>query len=341
MTKKVLWLSSTLDPNVSFGGKYTAFACQQALETIGVECVLDDINRWNGDYGYEALSTYRYDIVVGYTTTEGVARAINRYRAEGNKVVLINWWIDDGYEWIYYGNGDAKAGAEAFMSSRYLTYSKEVCDFIFTSALNHVDFYRRQGLKCYPLSFGINPAVNKPYPSDVRYECDVLFVGTNNIHREHLVKRFIGTILKHSDIKLRVLGADWDNPNRALQVPKPVWGGLLPYEDSGIANSSTKIVLNITTDGQKECLGITARPYEALGSKSFVLTDYFDGLETIFELGKEIETFNNEKELIEKIYYYLEHEDKRRAIGNAGYNRVMRDYTYARRMREVLDIIGY
>jgi spore maturation protein CgeB len=44
--------------------------------------------------------------------------------------------------------------------------------------------------------------------------------------------------------------------------------------------------------------------------------------------------------MIEKIRFYLAHEDERRNIAEAGYARVLRDHTYERRLRDLFQKMG-
>ena len=81
------------------------------------------------------------------------------------------------------------------------------------------------------------------------------------------------------------------------------------------------------------------RIFEATGCGAFLLTEYFDNLNSLFEVGKEIETFKNEKELIEKIEYYLDHEDERAAIAKRGQQRCLRDYSMNARTKAFDELI--
>jgi len=60
------------------------------------------------------------------------------------------------------------------------------------------------------------------------------------------------------------------------------------------------------------------RLYETTGVGTLLITDYKDNLNDIFEIGKEVEIYHNERELIEKIGYYLENEGARDEIARAG-----------------------
>lgn len=73
------------------------------------------------------------------------------------------------------------------------------------------------------------------------------------------------------------------------------------------------------------------RIFEATGSGAFLLTEHFDNLQRYFEPGKEIETFRDKKELIEKIDYYLSHPEKCRRIAWRGQQRCLKNYSMEKR----------
>ncbi len=81
------------------------------------------------------------------------------------------------------------------------------------------------------------------------------------------------------------------------------------------------------------------RIFEVTGCGVFLLTEYFDNLSEYFEIGKEIEIFRDEKELIEKIRYYLANPDRREQIARRGQERCLRDYSMAVRSADFDRII--
>ena len=60
------------------------------------------------------------------------------------------------------------------------------------------------------------------------------------------------------------------------------------------------------------------RLYEATGVGTMLLTDEKSNLHELFELGREVETYAAEDELVEKIRHYLDNDVERRAIALAG-----------------------
>ncbi len=81
------------------------------------------------------------------------------------------------------------------------------------------------------------------------------------------------------------------------------------------------------------------RLYEATGMGTLVITEKRDNLLDIFEPGKEIETYETKEELLEKICYYLAHDDERQKIAKTGQERTLKDHTYRKRMEEIITII--
>jgi spore maturation protein CgeB len=82
------------------------------------------------------------------------------------------------------------------------------------------------------------------------------------------------------------------------------------------------------------------RLYEATGVGTMLLTDAKSNLAELFEPGREVETYADEDELVEKITHYLAHDDERRAIVLAGQARTLREHGYGRRMRELADLLA-
>jgi len=63
-------------------------------------------------------------------------------------------------------------------------------------------------------------------------------------------------------------------------------------------------------------------------------------MENYFIPDKEIVIYESTKDLINKIRYYLEHDDERKAIQKSGYERTLREHTYETRFREIFRQLG-
>lgn len=85
---------------------------------------------------------------------------------------------------------------------------------------------------------------------------------------------------------------------------------------------------------------IKGRNFEIPGCGGFLLTKRAENLEDYYEDGKEVVCFENVNDLIGKVRYYLQHEDERAAIAEAGYGRTLREHTYLHRFKEIFQQIG-
>ena len=97
--------------------------------------------------------------------------------------------------------------------------------------------------------------------------------------------------------------------------------------------NQTKVNLYITPRAIQ--VGIPLRVLEIMSCQGFVLTNYQEDLAEEFVEGKEIVMYRSLEDLIQKTEYYLEHEDERRAIAKAGYEKVMREYNFAAKLSEI------
>ena len=76
------------------------------------------------------------------------------------------------------------------------------------------------------------------------------------------------------------------------------------------------------------------------GIGGFLLTDGPPELRTYYRPGHELGLFDGKEELIRKVRFYLEHEDTRRAIVEAGYRRTLAEHTFEHRFNEIFAAMG-
>ena len=76
------------------------------------------------------------------------------------------------------------------------------------------------------------------------------------------------------------------------------------------------------------------RLFETTGSGAFLLTEHHENLSRYFDVGRDIETFRSEDELLEKLRHYLARPEERRAIAHRGQERCLRDHSMARRIHD-------
>jgi spore maturation protein CgeB len=85
---------------------------------------------------------------------------------------------------------------------------------------------------------------------------------------------------------------------------------------------------------------IHLREFEAPMSGALYCTGYLDELAHFFEPGKEIVTYRNEEELLDRVRYLLSHPVQAESIRRAGRRRALAEHTYHRRYLSLFEAIG-
>ncbi len=107
---------------------------------------------------------------------------------------------------------------------------------------------------------------------------------------------------------------------------------------SEIANIyiSSKINIDIRNKDKRE---ISYRTLEILASGGFLITEEQEKIMCQFESGKEIETFSNIDELIDKINFYLKNLNIAQIIANNGRKNAVSNYKFSDRLKKILKVV--
>lgn len=132
---------------------------------------------------------------------------------------------------------------------------------------------------------------------------------------------------------LRTLGEQFDthlytkNPETITDLPTVKIHGPVDYNtDMFKVFFSSKINLNITMRGIET--GIPQRVFDIMSVGGFVMCNYQEEAEQLFETDKEIVLYHSLEELQDKATYYLSHEKERIQIAINGYQKVKECYNY-------------
>lgn len=99
--------------------------------------------------------------------------------------------------------------------------------------------------------------------------------------------------------------------------------------------SRAKMVLNLPLADD-----LNFRTFEALSCGSMLLTRRVDnGLEELFQEGLHYAAFSDTPELLQKVAYYLDHDDERETIAAAGFEAVRKDHSLDARLQWMLERI--
>ena len=113
-------------------------------------------------------------------------------------------------------------------------------------------------------------------------------------------------------------------------VPKDFSGNLklhphIDYSELGKIYRTSKVNLNFTMPNIRE--GIPLRVMDILGSGGFLITNYRKALCDVFEDGKDLVVYYDEYDLLQKIDYYLSHEEERIRIAENGRRKVLSQHS--------------
>lgn len=171
--------------------------------------------------------------------------------------------------------------------------------------------------------------INNPYNvEDVRYfEAMYLIRKLANIERVCV----LNLLAEDHDVYLYTYSEVDETLMPKVHRRPPVQVG----EATSFIYAGTKINLNIALKGIEG--GTTQRIMDIMGAGGFVLTNYCEETAELFEEDKEIVMFQTPEELIQKVDYYLEHEEEREQIARAGHEKAMNDYTYEKKIKRLLD----
>ncbi|KKM03505.1 hypothetical protein LCGC14_1773790 [marine sediment metagenome] len=231
----------------------------------------------------------------------------NKVVEELSKKVLTVMW-----------NFDVRYDINTFLNANGPMYNH--CHLKFTIGKGNLDKYEVAGVNdIYWLSEGLSPTWHRTelleYKDTFVYTADVAFAGSDlTIHNGR--HEILEALRKENSFEFE----HWTNVfNR----------------DHNKMCQCTKI--NIGHSGWPNVeLSMSARDYRIMAAGGFLLTNHVEGIEDWFEVGKMCDTYRSTEECLEKIKYYLEHEDERKAIAKYGQKVVHEKHKFSDRLREVI-----
>ena len=127
-------------------------------------------------------------------------------------------------------------------------------------------------------------------------------------------------------------------PDSTDKMSNVLWHGSAGYFDEmPQIFKESKINLNVTL----KCIesGIPLRVLDIMGSGGFVLTNYQSEIAENFVDGEELAVYSSLEEAVDKCRYFLSNDRERERIAEKGYQKVKSDFTYEKRIQEMLSIV--
>ena len=208
-------------------------------------------------------------------------------------------------------------------------------DLIISSAKPVIGYFRDKGYKVEYL----------PHAFDERF---LTYIGKDNLRDRGAV--FIGTVAPLG-MRDRVQLLEY----LCRHIDFDLYGGRTRYlpEDSPLRRKSRgeafgldmyrlysryKIALHTHGVFAGDFVG-AKRLFEVTGVGTMLLTDAKKDLGDFFEVGKEVVSYTDPADCLDKLRYYLTHEDECAKIAEAGQRRTLQDHTFKIRIKKLTDIL--
>ena len=106
-------------------------------------------------------------------------------------------------------------------------------------------------------------------------------------------------------------------------------------EEMVIVYNQSKIVFNHAIRDD-----VNMRVFEAMACGALLVTNRIgNGLLDLFQEGKHLVIYKTQDELVERVAYYLAHDDERQAIARAGQAEVLAHHSYQQRAEKILSVV--
>lgn len=239
---------------------------------------------------------------------------------------------------IGYNNDDPFAQGHPHWLWRHFLASVPEYEMVLAYRHHNIEDFKRAGAKqVYLLRSWFIPELNHPVIlSDEdrrRFECDVVFIG----HYEPGGRlEFLEEIIQNG-FRLRLFGTEWNTAVRRSRILSNFYPvGAVRGNDYNKALSGAKVALCFLSKLNRDTY--TRRCFEIPATKTLLLSEYSEDLATLYHEGVEADFFKTKEELIRKLKRYIENDQLRQTVAEAGYHRVIHDgHDVISRMQQVLE----
>jgi spore maturation protein CgeB len=323
------------DTFFNMGNQIIYFDYMEILKKVGKarmnRLLLDTVHTEKPELMFVFLLEYELD-----------PRIISQISKSG-KVITLNWFADDHWRFENY--------------SRYWARN---FNWVVTTDFEAIPKYQSIGYSNAILSqWACNHFLYKNF--DLNPEYDVSFVGQAYGNR----RRIIDTVEK-TGIRVLEKGQGWESGRinqkemidifNQSKVNLNLSNASVKYASSWVAYidrfalytpgtrriwRKLRTMIPLSLSKAQTISQIKGRNFEIPGCGGFLITDYVKELEEFYLPDRDIVCYNSLDELIEKIQYYLEHENLRKEIAFNGWKTTHERHTYVHRFNCIFEKIGF
>jgi spore maturation protein CgeB len=255
---------------------------------------------------YKTVDEGEFDCLFWVPFTDQIDLNTMRAISDRDDITTIAWGCDD--HWRFDGF--------SCMVAPYLNWWV-------TTARSAVPKFRAMGYRNVIKSqWAVEPTAY--YPLDIAREIPVSFVGMPHGSRPQIMR----WLYEHG-IEVAIFGYGWNGLDSRVS-----------HELMLQVFSASKVSLNMSNSSVMGEQQIKGRVFEVPGCRGLLLTDMADDLASYYEIGSEIVVYDSLEDMADKIRYYVEHDDEREAIAEAGYRRTLAEHTWKHRFDEIFSAAG-
>lgn len=288
----------------------TGAAIKYAFEKLGHRIMVVDA-KIHPEFSYTAAAEFKPDLIFCSRTME-LTEYVKQIKERFKDATICMW------------NVDTRADINQW---EHLFPLIKLVDYYFVVASGLIPEWRRLNPNTFHLPQGLqNEIYHKPEEINEidrrKYFCDVSFAGRDRSHR----RPFLNAVDK-MNINFRKWGYG-GNPK------------IINNEHNKMAFLSR---INLCCSGWSENEAYTSvRNYKVMGAGGFVIELSRRNLGKIFPLDLPglMGTYVSASDLVQRIRYWLDHEEERKAIAERGHEWAHTNATYTHRIRKALGIMG-
>jgi len=278
----------------------------EPLEKIFSKVIVYDYLKRRAEIGIKAMNKEVIDLVkkenpryVLWTSFYYDFEESTMVAIRKNGAMVVGWFFDD--EWRF---------------DDYSRWQIPNLDYVVTNALDAVPKYKDLNARCIYTIPNTGIAIDRDW-SNFEEKYDISFVGSIMVADR---RKYLDELVK-VNLPVRVFG--------------PGTGGYIPFEQMIDVFKISKINLNFSKANHDQFKQIKGRVFQVCLAGGFLLTEYAQGIENFFEPNKEIVCFTTGEEMISKAIYYLNHEEERQKIAQAGWKKAINHYTSSCMVKDV------
>jgi len=239
--------------------------------------------------------------------------------------------VDESFMQAYSAAPDVDLSEQARLTRRFVMFLDTLSLDELTYYLNHFYFYgaERYGAELLDIFFAYaGSRLFEPDKKAIEYWVGEVLYGAM---RCRMLKPLVD-----AGVSLTLFGNGWErHPWFSRRAKGPVENG----EPLNLVINQSKINLNISPG-----VSFHNKVPEVMGAGGFLLSRDIGEhdmmpLDDFFERGSETVLFADEQDLVDKVRYYLEHDDERQAIAARGREKMLR-HTYDRAAAGIIEHIG-